>query len=165
VLLPASASKRQPNSPNSCLFPIYHYPQSRGITCLLDMKHSFFGLSQAKHEGHHVLSQLFDWLYLPHFLLRKWVVVKYSGVPLPGSFEISVQKRDQSHTHTPAVLLAQEGSCPCDARRLSHRTMVGAEPAVDQQLSSTSPTNNAPREGSCPCVHGKHAFVPRWLSD
>ena len=53
VLLPASASKRQPNSPNSCLFPFYHYPQSRGITCLLDMKHSFFGLSQAKHEGHH----------------------------------------------------------------------------------------------------------------
>jgi hypothetical protein len=31
-------------------------------------------------EGHHVLSQLFDWLYLPHFLLLKWVVVKYNGV-------------------------------------------------------------------------------------
>jgi hypothetical protein len=28
-----------------------------------------------------VLSQRFDWLYLPHFLLLKWVVVKYNGVP------------------------------------------------------------------------------------
>ena len=46
------------------------------------MKRSLFGLSQAKRKGHHVLSQLFDWLYLPHFLLLKWVVVKYSGVPL-----------------------------------------------------------------------------------
>jgi hypothetical protein len=28
--------------------PFYHYPQSRDITCLLDMKHSFFGLTQLK---------------------------------------------------------------------------------------------------------------------
>ena len=35
---------------NSHLFSFYHYPQSRGITCLLDMKSSFFGLSQAKRK-------------------------------------------------------------------------------------------------------------------
>jgi len=64
--------------------PILPLPAVTGITCLLDMKSSFFSLSQAKHEGHHVLSQLFDWLYLPHFLLLKWAVVKYNGVPLPA---------------------------------------------------------------------------------
>jgi hypothetical protein len=37
--------------------------------------------TQPKRKGHDVLSQRFDWLYLPHFLLLKWVVVKYNGVP------------------------------------------------------------------------------------
>ena len=68
--LPVSGHIRQPYSPNSwLLFPFYHHPQSRGITCLLDMKRSLFALSQARHKGHHVISQLFDWIYLPHSLL------------------------------------------------------------------------------------------------
>ena len=32
------------------------------------------------------LSQLFDWFYLPHFLLIQWVVVKYKGVRSPCRF-------------------------------------------------------------------------------
>ena len=34
------------------------------------------------------LSQLFDWFYLPHFLLLQWVVVKYKGVRSPLAFHI-----------------------------------------------------------------------------
>ena len=67
--LPVLGHIRQPYSPNSWLFPFYHHQQSRGITCLLDMKRSLFALSQARRKGHHVISQLFDWFYLPHSLL------------------------------------------------------------------------------------------------
>ena len=62
------------------------------------------------------------------------------------------------HPH-PDCSVGVEGSCPCVDKRLSHRTVAGAEPAAIQQLSSASPTNNAPQEGSCPCVHGKHALL------
>ena len=48
------------------------------------------------------LSQLFDWFYLPHFLLLQWVVVKYKGVRSPFRFK---------SVHT---------------TRLSHRTVAGA---------------------------------------
>jgi hypothetical protein len=138
-------------------------------------------------EGHHVLSQLFDWLYLPHFLLLKWVVVKYNGVPLPalchdtslckefrfvnsGSEQATVQNFEREKllvttvtfqislhmTQQPLCLesptssvrasrtaapLARAGSCPCGAKRLSHRTVAGAG------------------------VQRKHAFVPRWPSN
>jgi hypothetical protein len=34
------------------------------------------------------LSQLFDWFYLPHFLLLQWVVVKYKGVRSPCRFTL-----------------------------------------------------------------------------
>jgi hypothetical protein len=141
-------SKRQPNSPNSCLFPLYHYPQSRGITCLLDMKCSLFGLSQAKREGHHVLSQLFDWLYLPHVLLLKWVVVKYSGVPLPGSLMMMMKSRYKFHTHTPAVQLERSAAIvnrayeQRSARRHHRRTTLSEK---RRQLSLCALQARSPR--------------------
>ncbi len=48
---------------------VYHHPQSRGITGLLDMKRLLFALSLARRTGHSVNPQPFDWLYLPRSLL------------------------------------------------------------------------------------------------
>ena len=39
------------------------------------------------------LSQLFDWFYLPHFLLLQWVVVKYKGVRSPLAFHIGTHHK------------------------------------------------------------------------
>ena len=39
------------------------------------------------------LSQLFDWFYLPHFLLLQWVVVKYKGVRSPVAFHIGTHHK------------------------------------------------------------------------
>ena len=54
------------------------------------------------HSEESVASQLFDWFYLPHFLLLQWVVVKYKGVRSPFRFKL---------VHT---------------TRVSHRTVAGA---------------------------------------
>jgi hypothetical protein len=97
------------------------------------MKRSLFGLSQAKREGHHVLSRRFDWLYLPHVLLLKWVVVKYSGVPLPGSFEISVQI---PHPHP-----GRSVDAISNYRRQHRRTTLREKAAVPVCSASMEPTH------------------------
>jgi hypothetical protein len=154
--LPVLGHIRQPNSPNSWLFPFYHYPQSRGITFLLDMKRSFFGLSLSKRKG---------LALLPHFLLLQWVVVKLREKLLVTTvtFQISVHT---THTHPPDLLepagrqrrCREQAAGPVAPKGCPTAPLPGrAEPAADQQLSSATLTNNAQREG-CPCVRRAQAW-------
>ena len=70
---------------------VYHHPQSRGITGLLDMKRLLFALSLARPTGHSVNPQPFDWLYLPRSLLLTSFTAHHSifktvlePLPYPG---------------------------------------------------------------------------------
>jgi hypothetical protein len=112
--LPVLGHIRQPNSPNSWLFPFYHYPQSRGITCLLDMKRSFFGLSLSKRKG----LALFTTFFTAPMGRGKiqWHLFKSRYTRRTGSVGAS----------STAAPLARAGSWPCGAKRLSHRTVAGA---------------------------------------
>jgi hypothetical protein len=112
--LPVLGHIRQPNSPNSWLFPFYHYPQSRGITCLLDMKRSFFGLSLSKRKG----LALFTTFFTAPMGRGKiqWHLFKSRYTRRTGSVGAS----------STAAPLARIGSWPCGAKRLSHRTVAGA---------------------------------------
>jgi hypothetical protein len=114
--LPVLGHIRQPISPNSWLFPFYHYPQSRGITFLLDMKRSFFGLSLSKRKG---------LALLPHFLLLQWVVVKLREKLLVTTvtFQISVHT-----THKPSLL-------PTHIRRICWSQQDGSAVAASRQLA------------------------------
>jgi hypothetical protein len=112
--LPVLGHIRQPNSPNSWLFPFYHYPQSRGITCLLDMKRSFFGLSLSKRKG----LALFTTFFTAPMGRGKiqWHLFKSRYTRRTGSVGAS----------STAAPLARAGSWPCGAKRLPHRTVAGA---------------------------------------
>ena len=61
------------------------------------------------------LSQLFDWFYLPHFLLLQWVVVKYKGVCSPCRF-----------TLVHGVWLIINGTHTHHKTSPPHRTVAGA---------------------------------------
>jgi len=61
------------------------------------------------------LSQLFDWFYLPHFLLLHWVVVKYKGVCSPCRF-----------TLVHGVWLIINGTHTHHKTSPPHRTVAGA---------------------------------------
>jgi hypothetical protein len=61
------------------------------------------------------LSQLFDWFYLPHFLLLQWVVVKYKGVRSPCRF-----------TLVHGVWLIINGTHTHHKTSPPHRTVAGA---------------------------------------
>jgi hypothetical protein len=97
---------------NSCLFSFYHYPQSRGITWLLDTLTRNVQISE---DNVLSLSQLFDWFYLPHFLLLHWVVVKYKGVRSPCRF-----------TLVHGVWLIINGTHTHHKTSPPHRTVAGA---------------------------------------
>jgi hypothetical protein len=126
--LPVLGHIRQPNSPNSWLFPFYHYPQSRGITCLLDMKRSFFGLSLSKRKGLALFTTFFT-------------------APM-GRGKIQWHLFKSRYTRRTGSVGASSTAAPLAGR---------AEPAADQQLSSATLTNNAQREG-CPCVRRVQAW-------
>jgi hypothetical protein len=127
----------------SYLLSFYHYPQSRGITCLLDTLKQNVQISE---DNVLSLSQRFDWFYLPHFLLLQWVVVKYKGVSSPF---VSNQYHQPFPPHCDwqaAVPVSPKGfpTAPWPGR---------TEPAADKQLSSATPTINAP------CVHRQHGIL------
>ena len=133
----------------------YHYLQSRGITCLLDTLKRNVQISE---DNVLSLSQLFDWFYLPHFLLLQWVVVKYKGVRSPLAFHIGThpqragrqlslcpQKAFPPHRRrrcaAPAglccsrwsVLLPRPGRvCRCWDRRLPRHALMGAGGPFDK---------------------------------
>jgi hypothetical protein len=137
--LPVLGHIRQPNSPNSWLFPFYHYPQSRGITCLLDMKRSFFGLSLSKRKGLALFTTFFT-APMGRGKIEREITRYYSNISNLGTHDPHTPAGSVGASRT-AAPLPRAGSWPCGAKRLPHRTVAGVG------------------------VQRKHAFVPRWPSN